>query len=131
VLQSKSGLALLQALERNHLFCPTVDFNPSFVQCGSDGLDTYIQIQEFLEFSGSISCPRGGFPTKGLSVLGWKLGWMPTMWPGEGVTDGGIESSDSRVAEMCLGSHFVTGVAILEQSKDKLAGVRCHVCWGW
>ena len=53
------------------------------------------------------------------------------MLPGEGVTDGGIKSSDSRVPEMCLGSHFVTGVAILEQSKGKLPGVRYHVCWGW
>ena len=52
------------------------------------------------------------------------------MLPGEGVADGGIEPSDSRVAEMCLGSHFVTGIAILEQSKDKLLGVRLHVCWG-
>ena len=58
------------------------------------------------------------------------LGSMPTTVPGEGVADGGIESYDSRVAEMCLGSHFVTGVAILEQSKDKLAGVQWHVCWG-
>ena len=54
---------------------------------------------------------------------------MPTMVPGEGVTDGRIESYDSRVAEVCLGSHFVTEVAILEQSKDKLPGVQCHVCW--
>ena len=58
------------------------------------------------------------------------LGSMPTMVPGEGVTDGRIESYDSRVAEVCLGSHFVTEVAILEQSKDKLAGVQWHVCWG-
>jgi hypothetical protein len=56
---------------------------------------------------------------------------MPTMLPGEGMTDGGVECYDSRVAEMCLGSHFVAGVAILEQNKDKLAGVQWHVCWGW
>ena len=53
------------------------------------------------------------------------------MLPGEGVTDGGIKSSDSRVAEVCFGSHCVTGIAILGQSKGKLPGVRCHICWGW
>lgn len=52
------------------------------------------------------------------------------MLPGEGVTDGRIDPSDSRVAEMCLGSNLVTGIAILEQSKDMLLGVRPHVCWG-
>ena len=52
------------------------------------------------------------------------------MLSGEGVTDGRIDPPDSRVAEMCLGGHFVTGVAILEESKDKLLGVRPHVCWG-
>jgi hypothetical protein len=64
------------------------------------------------------------------SVLRRKLGWAPTMLPGEGVADGRIESSNSRVADMCLGSHFMTGVAILEQSKDGLLGGRGHVCWG-
>ena len=42
------------------------------------------------------------------------------MVPGESVTDGGIESSDSRVADMCFVSHLMTGIAILEQSKDGL-----------
>ena len=53
------------------------------------------------------------------------------MVPGESVTDGSIESSDSRVADMCFVSHLMTGIAILEQSKGKLPGVQCHVCWGW
>jgi hypothetical protein len=34
------------------------------------------------------------------------------MLPGEGVIDGGVESSDCRVADMCLGNDFMTGVAI-------------------
>ena len=34
------------------------------------------------------------------------------MLPGEGVTDGEIESSDSRVAEMCLGGHLCQGLPL-------------------
>ena len=49
------------------------------------------------------------------------------MLSGEGVTDCEIEYSNSRIAEVCLGSQFVTGVAILEQREHKLAGVRWHV----
>ena len=36
--------------------------------------------------------------------------------------------SDCRVADMCLGSHFMSGVAILEQSEDN--GDSGHVSWG-
>ena len=46
---------------------------PLLCQCIPDDLDTYIQIQSFLEFSGSISCSRGVFLNKGLSVLGESL----------------------------------------------------------
>ena len=56
--------------------------------------------------------------------------WATTTVPGEGVADGGVHSSDSRVAERCLGSHLMTGIAILEQSKDGLSGGSRHVCWG-
>jgi len=52
------------------------------------------------------------------------------MPPGEGVADSEIDHSDRRVAEMCLGSHFVMGIATLEQKKVKLVGVRWHVYWG-
>ena len=31
---------------------------------------------------------------------------------------------------MCLGSHFITGVAILAQSEDSLVGDSGHVYWG-
>ena len=51
------------------------------------------------------------------------------MPPGEGVADGEIDSYDSRVAEMCLHSQFVTRVATLGQKKGNLVGVRWHVCW--
>ena len=54
---------------------------------------------------------------------------MPTTLPGEGVTDDRVVSPDCRVAYMCLGSHFMSGVAILEQS-DSLVGDSGHVCWG-
>jgi hypothetical protein len=52
------------------------------------------------------------------------------MLPGEGATNGRVEYSNSRVADMYLGSQIVTGVAILEQSKDQFPGARCHVCSG-
>ena len=58
------------------------------------------------------------------------LGWVPTTLPGEGVIDGRVESPNSRVVDMCLGSHFMTGVAVLEQNEDNLLGDRGHVCWG-
>ena len=38
------------------------------------------------------------------------------------VTNGRVEYYDSRVADMCLWSHFMTGETILEQSKDGLLG---------
>jgi len=31
---------------------------------------------------------------------------------------------------MCLGSHFMSGVAILEQREDSLVGDSGHVYWG-
>ena len=42
-------------------------------------------------------------------------GWVPTTLPGEGVTDDRVVSPDCRVVDMCLDSHFMSGVAILEQ----------------
>jgi len=41
-----------------------------------------------------------------------------------------VVSPDCRVADMCLGSHLMSGVAILEQSEDSLVGDSGHVCWG-
>jgi len=57
-------------------------------------------------------------------------GWVPTTLPGEGVTDDRVVYPDCRVADMCLGSHFMSGVAILEQSEDSLVGDSGHVFWG-
>jgi len=73
-----------------------------------------------------MSCSRCDLGNKGLRR---KVGLVPnTAW--EGVTDGKVESLHCRVVEMFLGSHFMTGVAILEQSKDSLVGDSGHVCWG-
>jgi len=49
------------------------------------------------------------------------LGAQYTAWGG---------SPDFGVADMYLGSHFMTGVAILEQSNDSLVGDSGHVCLG-
>ena len=62
-----------------------------------------------------------------LGVKAW-LGAQHTAWGGCNWL--WSKSSDNRVAWMCLGSHFGTAVAILEQSKEKLVGVRWQVCWG-
>jgi len=67
---------------------------------------------------------------KGLLALSRRPGWAPTTLPGEGVTDDRVVSPDCRVADMCLGSHFMSGVAILEPSEDSLVGDSGHVCWG-
>ena len=59
---------------------------------------------------------------KGLLALSRKPGWVPITLPGEGVTDDRVVSPDCRMADMCLGSHFMSGIAILEQSEDGLVG---------
>ena len=63
-------------------------------------------------------------------VLRERPGWAPTTHPGEGVNVEIIESSNHRVLDMCLSSHFMTGVTAMEQSKDFLLGDRQHVCEG-
>jgi len=41
-----------------------------------------------------------------------------------------VVSPDCRVVDMCLDSHFMSGVAILEPSEDSLVGDSGHVYWG-
>jgi len=93
-------------------------------------MDTTTHVQSFLEFSGSVSCSRCDFVNKGFLALSRMPGWVPTTLPGEGVTDDRVVSPDCRVADMCLGSHFMSGVAILAQSEDSLVGDSGHVYWG-
>ena len=41
-----------------------------------------------------------------------------------------IVSSNNRVHDMCLGSHFMTRVTVIEQSKDFLLGDRQQIYEG-
>ena len=52
---------------------------------------------------------------KVLLALSRMPGWVPTTLAGEGVTDDRVVSPYCRVADMCLGSHFMSGVAIQSQ----------------
>ena len=67
---------------------------------------------------------------KAPAFLRERPGWAPATHPGEGVTVKIIESSNHRVCDMCLGSHFMTGVTAIEQSKDFLLGDKQHVYEG-
>lgn len=62
---------------------------------------------------------RSYFANKGPPVL-------RTTLPREGVTINKMECSYNRVPNICLSSHFMIGVAILEQSKDCLLEHRQH-----
>ena len=61
MLQSKLQPPLPMSLGKKGLFCLNCSLQSLLLQCVPDGLDTDIKVEIFLEFSCSISCPRGDF----------------------------------------------------------------------
>jgi len=55
---------------------------------------------------------------------------MSTMASGEAGTNRRPDPMNSSSADMYFVSHLLTGLAILEESDDKLLGIWGHVFWG-
>jgi len=55
---------------------------------------------------------------------------MSTMASGEAGTNRRPDPMNSSSADMYFVSHLSTGLAILEESDDKLLGIWGHVFWG-
>ena len=77
----------------------------------NNSLEGNIKVWNSFELWASI---RGDSLGKGELIIGYELPWMPTRALGQAVFDIGVKSLNCRVADMHLGSHLVSGFAILE-----------------
>ena len=85
-------------------------FGPSFDHSNGD-----IQVQKALEFKGITDCSRPDFPKQGGLTLRCQPVLVPTVPPGGGAADIGVNPCNYRVGDIHLRGHLIARFACMEK----------------